>query len=83
MSLAIVGADVNADGVISATESHFYLQNIDPFVTSGDADSDGLMDLFDQDITSIDPVASVGTTPVISYDSTGKGDNNSESLSGN
>ena len=55
---AQTGADANRDGHVSRAESSAALSGASP-----DSDGDGLQDIFDQNISSADPVRSVGTNP--------------------
>ncbi len=61
-SAAIIAADTNADGTISLDEAD--LANDGILNGNADADGDGLMDIFDADITDTSAAASVGTVPV-------------------
>ena len=68
-SLAGISADTNSDGMISVAEAEAILG-----AGNADADSDGLMDIFDADTGNTDPVASAGTTPVDSDSGSGNPD---------
>jgi len=60
-----IAADTNFDGTISSAEALTWLQaNVDSTITDADADDDGLLDLFDADITNTTVAASIGTVPV-------------------
>ena len=70
-SAAAIAADTDGDGTVSLAESLAAVQAIDPTYTGdGDADDDGLMDIFDADFNDPAEAASAGTVPV---DSDGDG----------
>ncbi len=60
-----VYADSNSDGFITEPESLSWLQaNIDPSITNGDSNSDGLMDLYDASVNTLLVTSTFGTDPI-------------------
>ena len=60
-----VDVDANADGTVSEAESLAWLQaNVDAGITDGDANDDGLMDVFDASINTTLAGGTFGTAPI-------------------